>query len=380
MAGVTVRRVATDEEREALFAFRYQVYVSELAMTDEADHQRHQLRDDDDDCCINYALFEDEAVVGSLRIIRMSEVGALDRFAEKFAMAPALSEFGPEAIVTSSRFMIADRLRNTMAIFRLLRKFWEDSTDRGIRLNYGDCSPHLLPFYERLGFRRYIDGHNDDAYGFKLPLLMILRDNDFMRRVHSPFAAMNTDDGDDIQARNWFAKTYPDYRTLDTASFLPAEVFFDLLAGRLADDPLHSMALLRGLDQGEAERFLAKATVIKVKPGHRIIREGEREKGIFAILSGVAEVRAKGAKGATLAILGAGDTFGEIGFLTASQRIADIVARTEGEILVLSAEFLELFLRDEASIAAKILLNLARELAGRLAVATEQIKAAAPEV
>lgn len=377
MAKVTVRRVVTDGEREALFAFRYRVYVSELAMTEEADHERGWLHDEYDDCSTNYGLFEGNDVVGSLRVIRMSEVDDLDPFIGKFSMEPALSEFGPEALITTSRFMIADRLRNTMAILRLLQTFWKDSTERGVRLNYGDCSPHLLPFYERLGFRRYVDGYNDTAYGFKLPLLMILRDQEFMHRVRSPFAAMSSDDGDDGNARSWFAQNHPDYISLDTASFLSAEIFLDILAERLAGDPLHSIALLRGLDQSEAKRFLAKATVVKVKPGHRIVREGERDRSMFAVLSGVAEVRPRGAEGPILAILGAGDTFGEIGFLGAAQRTADIVARTEGEVLVLSSEFLERFLREEAAIAGKVLLNLARELAGRLSVANEQIKAAA---
>jgi len=377
MAKVAVRRVVTDAEREALFAFRYRVYVSELAMTDEADHERGWLRDAYDERSTNYGLFENDDVVGSLRVIRMSEVGDLNPFIEKFSMASALSEFGPEAIVTTSRFMIADRLRNTMAILRLLQTFWKDSTERGVRLNYGDCSPHLLPFYERLGFRRYVDGYNDTAYGFKLPLLMILRDREFMQRVRSPFAAMGSDDSDDGDARSWFAKNHPGYISLDTASFLSADVFLEVLAERLAGDPLHSIALLRGLDQSEAERFLARATVVKVKPGHRIIREGEQDRSMFAILSGVAEVRPKGASGPILAILGAGDTFGEIGFLGAAQRTADIVAQTEGEVLVLSSEFLERFLREEGSIAGKVLLNLAHELAGRLTVANEQIKAAA---
>jgi CRP-like cAMP-binding protein len=375
MAKVEVREVATDAEREALYAFRYQVYVSELAMTDEADHQRGWLRDAYDDNCLNYALFEGDEVVGSLRANRMADVADLDPFIAKFSMGPALDEFGPEVIVTTSRFMIADRLRNSMAIFRLLQKSWEDLLRFGLRLNYGDCSPHLVAFYERLGYRRYVDGYNDEAFGFKLPLLMLLRDREFFRRVRSPFAAMCTKDKDDPAARDWFARTYPDYATLDTAAFLPTEVFFDLLAARLADDPLHAIALLRGLSQEEAERFLAKAMVVKFQPGHKIVRQGEHDRTIFAILKGVAEVRPKGADAPALAVLGAGDTFGEIGFLTAEQRTADIVARTEGEVLVLSSEFLEIFLREEAEIGAKIALNLARELAGRLALASEHISA-----
>ena len=75
-----------------------------------------------------------------------------------------------------------------------------------------------------------------------------------------------------------------------------------------------------------------------------------------------------------IAVIGAGDTFGEIGFLTDSPRTASVVAKTDCEVLVLSGDFLEHFIAHEPTISSKVLLNLSRELAGRCAVATEQCK------
>ena len=76
-----------------------------------------------------------------------------------------------------------------------------------------------------------------------------------------------------------------------------------------------------------------------------------------------------------VAVLGAGDPFGEIGFLTSEPRTANVVARAPCEVLVLSGEFLQRFVTQEPAIAAKALLNLSRVLASRLALTTRRAAA-----
>ena len=46
---------------------------------------------------------------------------------EKFEMAGALERFGCQGIVTTSRFMIAPRLRNTRAVYHLMREAFLDA-------------------------------------------------------------------------------------------------------------------------------------------------------------------------------------------------------------------------------------------------------------
>ncbi len=49
------------------------------------------------------------------------------------------------------------------------------------------------------------------------------------------------------------------------------------------------------------------------------------------------------------------------------------MATTYCEVLVLSGQFLEQFVIDEPGIGARVLLNLSRELAGRLALTNQRI-------
>ena len=368
---VTVQTARTDAERERVYGFRYQVYVGELGLSPPtADHARKRLWDELDDVGVSHFLLDDGEVVGSLRMIFLADVPDPAPLVEKFGMEPAIAAFGRAAICTTSRFIIHPRLRMGLSIYRLMEHAYQDAMARGIRLNYGDCSPHLLPFYEHLGYRRYTEAYNDTAYGFKVLILMLGRDQQRFAQVRSPLARVAARFPDDPEARAWFQRTYPTYLRFESAALLPEGEFFDLLRERVPSDPLHSVGLLHGLERAEADRFLARATLVQAAPGDHIVREGEPGDTLFVILSGLAEVVRAEAPDRPVGVLGAGDLFGEVGFLTAQPRIASVVARTPCQLIVLSGDFLRRFVEREPAIAAKVLLNLSRTLAARLAVTT----------
>jgi CRP-like cAMP-binding protein len=368
---LSIGTIESPSQREQIYRFRYRVYVEELAMTSDADHERKWLRDDLDEQSVSYAVMDDGEVKGSLRVTYLEDLPDPSSIVEKFDMEPAVEAFGTSAICTTSRFILDQELRHGTIIYRLMLTAFLDARERNARLNFGDCSPHLLPFYEHLGYRRYTPGFNDTAYGFKLPILMLFGDREYFERVRSPLRRPAKQGSDDTEARAWFRRSYPDYESSETASFLPDNVFFDLLTERVASDPLHRVALLHGLEREEAERFLSEATLIDLRPGDRVIRKGDRDNTLFVLLSGLADAESGLPGRPPLFTFGAGDTFGEIGFLTAVPRTADVKARTDCRVLVLSGDFMERFVAREPAIGAKILLNLSRELAGRLAMATD---------
>jgi hypothetical protein len=126
--------------------------------------------------------------VGSLRVIHLEDVPERAPLVAKFRLAPLLDEFGPGSVCTTSRFILDSRLRHGTVIFRLMRAAFRGARERGVRFNFGDCSPDMLPLYEHLGFRRYTRGYNDTAYGYKIPILMLMGDRQQFRRVRSPLA------------------------------------------------------------------------------------------------------------------------------------------------------------------------------------------------
>ncbi len=364
---VSVELARDAASRSRAWAFRYRIYVEEMGFdTPEADHGRRELRDELDDSSESWSLLEDDELLGTLRVTRLDALPDAGWLLERFALEPALRDFSAKEICFTSRFMLHPRVRRGTAILRLMRAVYADGRQSGLRLNYGDCSPHLLPFYEQLGYRRYRRAFNDSIYGFKVPILMVAGDRVHLERVRSPLARSARDHADDAAARAWFGRCYPRYVDVESAELLPEGEFLELLTTRLANDPLHSLGLLKGLTAEQASCFLARATLVRASPGDRIVREGESGDTTFVMLSGVAEVVRQESGGQPLRVLGPGDPFGELALLTRGHRTASVVARTACEAVVLSGEFLRDFIGREPLIASRVLLNLAHVLALRL--------------
>ena len=372
--GIQVKLADSKDLQQAIYSFRYRIYIDEFQLTvPEADHRQKLLKDDLDEFSSNYALVEDGRVVGSLRLLLFEKIANLNPLIHKYDCQDVLDTFGAKVICTTSRFMLDPNLRHGRIIFKLMAAAYDEACNQGARFNYGDCSPHLLPFYEHLGYRRYTQAYNDTSYGYKLPILMIIRDLERFQQVRSPLARLTKRYPDDAELRDWFAAQFPNYLTDKSAAFLSEDQFFDLLSDRVGEDPLHRLSLFRDMERPEVDKVLKMATLIKAKPGDRIIRQGDQEKTLYVMLSGVAEVTLDQAPDKPFMVVAAGDVFGEIGLITETARTANVTTCVDSEVLVLSGDFLETMVRQEPAIAAKLLLNLSRVLAERLTIITERL-------
>ena len=139
--------------------------------------------------------------------------------------------------------------------------------------------------------------------------------------------------------------------------------------GTPADRREDAISLLDGLSVAERETVLEAAEVRPFARHDVLIPKGDEYREVYCLLNGSATVSAEDDR--LLAVLGPGDTFGEIGFLRHIKRTANVVAQSDGETLVLSASAFERFILHEPALAARMLLNLSRELAGRLIFTTE---------
>ncbi|MGB1110296.1 MAG: cyclic nucleotide-binding domain-containing protein, partial [Gammaproteobacteria bacterium] len=94
---------------------------------------------------------------------------------------------------------------------------------------------------------------------------------------------------------------------------------------------------------------------------------GEVGNELFVLLSGVAEVFGQtGETRRSIAVLGKGDVFGEIAFLSESPRSAEVRAVTDLELLVLTQESMQRAMARMPEISARILFNLSLTLCERL--------------
>ena len=109
---------------------------------------------------------------------------------------------------------------------------------------------------------------------------------------------------------------------------------------------------------GEAKKFRA---------GEMVVRTGDPAEEMYVILDGDAEVWAGEGRGRrVLTALKRGDVFGEMGFVRRSERTADVVAKTDVEVLAVDQRFLDRVQRRYPRIASKVFLNLTRVLSNSL--------------
>ena len=110
------------------------------------------------------------------------------------------------------------------------------------------------------------------------------------------------------------------------------------------------------------------------KKGELIIRQGAVESDMYLLLSGSATVYRNTPEGRIeLSRIQPGDLFGEIAFIRASERSADIEAMEDLSVLSFSAEKLKKDLKFFPNIVAKLNFNISYILAGRLADAVQSI-------
>src|SRR5262245_16251634 len=110
---IEFRIATTDEERTALYRFRYRVYVEEMGRyRDTADHERQMLIDEEDERSWNFVAWDGDQVVASNRLT-WGPHGFSDRQIEEYRLAPFLAELPASVLVVGERTMVAPEYRGT---------------------------------------------------------------------------------------------------------------------------------------------------------------------------------------------------------------------------------------------------------------------------
>ena len=177
--------------REAVFRFRYDVYVREMHRPQkDADHERGRIEDPLDANAHLFAARDPMSgrIVGTVRgnIVADATLGLYENLYGLASLSPA------ERRVTSmtTRLMIERGRRGSMLALHLAAALFERGIALNVETDYIDCNAHLLPFFEHLGYRRLRMIHHPDYGGVTLMRLDV-GDVAHLRRVGSPLAAVH---------------------------------------------------------------------------------------------------------------------------------------------------------------------------------------------
>jgi cyclic nucleotide-binding protein len=355
----------TDEEKLAVYRLRYDVYVEEMGRyRGAADHERRLLVEPEDKTArIFYGAPEGE-VVATSRLSWGGDGPFSARQIEQYQLASFLAELPREAIVVAERGMVVPRLRGGPIYEQLAATSRRFIQEKRIQLLFGACEPHLLSLYLGRGARAYAKRNiNSPEAGYLIPIVTVVEDIEYLRRIGSPVAKTAIDYGADARIPSCVDRLVTHgsvmSQRLSSADAYWGEVHRAI--GALAGDRLSA---LDGLSDEQAERCLGHSNIIECGAGDRVLKKGGVARNMFIVLEGTLEVR-DGDE--LLRVMSPGDIFGEIAFLLGQPRSADVYAATDGvRVLSLSEGTIRELIRNDPAVAARLMLNISKILCLRL--------------
>ena len=350
-------RATTAAEIEAVQRLRYAVYVDEMHRYDGVGGaEDHRFAEpEDDNSWILYA-HDGGEVVAATRMTCGGD-GFSTRQIEQYQLGPFLAEIPGELIGVGERNTVLPAYRGSGVLDQLALYCGEVLVD-SLRVVFGCCEPHLLSMYLRMGQRTYAARNiNSPTAGYLIPLVAFVPDVDALRGV-----APDSEPGDlpgcveAVLARGGSVRTQ--------ALAAPDSYWSEIRATLETLDARRPTAF-DGFTEDETRRCIERSTIIECAAGDRVLKRGGTARNVFVVLEGTLEVRDP--DGRILNVLQAGDTFGEMAFLLETTRSCDVDAATDDtRILSLSEGALRRMIAEDATIAAKLLLNLAKMLSVRL--------------
>lgn len=183
---IRITTASSPRELEAVFRFRYLIYVEEMnRVQKDADHKARRIEDKLDKAGTNLVAWENEELVGVVRI-NFARDGNLG-FYEHFYNMTGVGSDHPSRTSIDTRLMVVPRLRHTRLPLLLARACYCHALARDIRWNFIDCNPHLESFFARLGYRENLPQGRHDEYGMVNRMRLDLEDAGYLAEIGSPF-------------------------------------------------------------------------------------------------------------------------------------------------------------------------------------------------
>ena len=134
-----IRLAETEAERLALYAFRYAIYVEEMARPQRhADHAMRRISDPMDGTARNLIAWNSDEIVGCVRV-NLARDGGVDYYRELLRM-DAVGSAWPDAVSLCTRLMIRPEWRSSPLAMRLSIAAFELGLRECIRWNFIDCN------------------------------------------------------------------------------------------------------------------------------------------------------------------------------------------------------------------------------------------------
>ena len=358
-----------NEQLQAIYAFRYKIYIQEMGKTiKDVDHNKQLLKDHRDDDAVQFFLEDDDGVFACLRTFFSSDTSITSTEIKDYGLEKFLA-FNPSSICLSGKLMIDAKKRNSSALGILLGSAYKYGRERGVQFDFCNCAPSLVQLYEMLGYRRYKENITDEDVGYRVPLVNVLEDVQHYQFIQSPFYRYARALPNDTTSSDWFAKNFKVKIRHIFRNLVDEDIIWKYFSNTLGD---YGIPLLEGFSSKEKEIVMALGTLIEVKKGNSITNRGNWGESLYIVLEGKVEVFIhKNDKEFSLGYLGSGHCFGLSAFVNALE-LANTVAVQNTELLELSKFSYQRLTKKHPSLAQKLNLNLLKILSKRFSHVTDK--------
>ena len=294
-------------------------------------------------------------VLATSRLVALDYLDRSESLVKEYRTESIPAELRARTMLSFQSAALPD-LRGTEVMSLLFRGCFEYGLEGGYLLAVSACKPYLFPYFMSMGFRPLDRAYVSSEGGYRIPIVLINHDQEYLRACKSPFASALSPEREvpgAAAAKRWF-----DERSQDGLNFRimsrPEQIDFDL-------------EFMRGLSEATVRSIFRWAVEITCKRGDQLVKEKAPEHVIGFILDGSVDV-IKGDR--KIATLKAGEIFGEVGFLLKVPRTASLFAADEKtRIAFISMHSIDAIKEPaEASIFWR---NLSTHLAARLQQSTE---------
>jgi hypothetical protein len=295
-------------------------------------------------------------VVAATRMT-VGDDGFSQRQVDQYQLGPFLAEIPPAMIGVGERNTVLPAYRGSGVLDELLAYCGAEMDPLDLRAVFGCCEPHLLSRYLKMGQRTYAEHNiNSPSAGYLIPLVAFIPDADALRGVGSATAPGELPTCVEAVLRRG--------GSVRSEALSAPDEYWSEIRRTLDEIDAQRPSAFDGFTDEETRRCIARSNIIECEAGDRVLKRGGTAHNIFVVLDGTLEVR-DGDK--IVNVLSAGDTFGEMAFLLERPRSFDVDAATDDtRILSLSDGALRRMIAEDATVAAKLLLNLSKMLCVRL--------------
>jgi len=355
----------SDESRRLVYQLRYRIFVEELKYRIPGANAEEGLREATDAGSHLLLAFDEEGrTAGTMAVDHWGRVDLDPATVDHLRLMGFAEAFGREAIVITRKLLVAQAHRGSMLMLELLAEAGQVAFQPSVLFVFVDCSPYLVGYYEKLGFRRYAPHFSYDETGIiSVPLCLVTADHQHLERIGSPILhlARLTGIPDVPEARRYFESQWT-AQPASAATAAPAPHSEPAGAVSLLDSPL-----FEGVDDADRATLAELFEAVEFKPRQRLLEQGSSPADLYFLANGFVEVSlSDGQRELAIATLGPGDLIGEIGFLLDSPRSSSVHSLTGGMLYRARADRMVALLEERPSLAARLYRNLARLLAERL--------------